>query len=148
MTRHAAVVDHKTAEDLIARALTDPRQEFGSFFLSRLLGFRISFEDERCIVAFEVSKAFYNPQGTLHGGILATAMDTAMGHLLQRTTGPGATLAMTVHFLAPIASGEVRCEASLLRKGRSISVLQCNAYGADGTLAAHATANWRLRSSK
>jgi hypothetical protein len=70
-------------KDMLARATADPRQEFGSFFLSRLLGFIVSYEGERCIVSFEAIPTLFNPQGTLHGGILATAMDVSMGHLLR-----------------------------------------------------------------
>jgi uncharacterized protein (TIGR00369 family) len=140
-------VDRAMAQDMIERALAEPRQEFGSFFLSRLLGFNVSFEDERCIVEFEATRALFNPQGTLHGGILATAMDVSMGHLLQHVDGAGATLTMTVQFLAPAKAGPVRCEASFLRRGRSISSLQSEAFQSD-TLVAHATATWKLRSVK
>jgi uncharacterized protein (TIGR00369 family) len=130
-------------KDMLARAAADPRQQFGSFFLSRLLGFTVSYEGERCIVTFEAIPTLFNPQGTLHGGILATAMDVSMGHLLHHVDGAGATLEMKAQFLAPVASGMVRCEGSFLRKGRSLSFLQSHAYRSDGELAAHATATWR-----
>ncbi len=100
MTADPTFVDRAQVEAMLERALADPRQQFGSFFLSRLLGFQVSFEDDRCIVAFEATPALFNPQGTLHGGILATAMDVSMGHLLQHVDGAGATLTMTVQFLA------------------------------------------------
>jgi acyl-coenzyme A thioesterase PaaI-like protein len=32
-----------------------------------------------------------NPQGSLHGGAMATAMDISMGHLVNKIAGPGAT---------------------------------------------------------
>jgi uncharacterized protein (TIGR00369 family) len=140
-------VDRAMAQAMIERALADPRQEFGSFFLSRLLGIMVRFEDERCIVEFDATRALFNPQGTLHGGILATAMDISMGHLLQHVDGAGATLTMTVQFLAPATAGPVRCEASFLRRGRSISSLKSEAFQGD-TLVAHATATWRLRGAK
>jgi uncharacterized protein (TIGR00369 family) len=141
-------VDRASAQSMIERALSDPRQQFGSFFLSRLLGFRVSYEGERCIVAFDATPALFNPQGTLHGGILTTAMDVSMGHLLHHVDGAGATLAMTVQFLAPVKSGAVRCEASFLRRGRSISSLKSEAFQGDGAMVAHATATWRLLGAK
>ena len=58
----------------------------------------------------------FNPQGTLHGGILATAMDISMGHLLHHVDRAGATLEMKVQYLAPITAGLVRCEATFLRR--------------------------------
>ena len=148
MTGEAIVIDRASAQALIERALSDPRQEFGSFFLSRLFGLRISYDKERCIVEFEAVKAFFNPQGSLHGGVLATAMDISMGHLLHHVDTAGATLAMTIQYLAPVTSGTVRCEASFLRRGRSISALQSEAFGPDGDRVAHATATWKRRPSK
>jgi len=130
-------------KDMLARASSDPRQEFGSFFLSRLLGFTVAYEGDRCIVSFDAIPPLFNPQGTLHGGILATAMDVSMGHLLHHVDGAGATLEMKVQFLAPVTSGITRCEGSFLRKGRSLSFLQSHAFRSDGELAAHATATWR-----
>ena len=128
---------------MLDRAAADERQEFGSFFLARLLGMTVSYEGEASIVAFDAVPPLFNPQGTLHGGVLATALDISMGHLLNRVAGPGATLEMKVQYMALIASGAVRCRATLLRHGRSLSFLQSHATRADGALAAHATATWR-----
>jgi uncharacterized protein (TIGR00369 family) len=125
------------------RAVGDGQQVFGSFFLSRLLGFEVSYTDETCIVAFDVMPGLFNPQGTLHGGILATAMDISMGHLLNRNDGPGATLEMKVQYLSAVTSGRVRCEGGFLRRGRSISFLQSRASAEDGRLIAYATATWK-----
>ncbi len=129
---------------MLARATADPRQEFGSFFLSRLLGFEVTYGDGICTVSFPADPTLFNPQGKLHGGVLATALDISMGHLLNHLSGPGTTLEMKVQYLAPISVGRVRCEASFLRAGRSVSFLQSSAIREDGVLAAHATATWKL----
>lgn len=133
------------ATTMLARAQASEAQEFGSFFLSRLLGFEVSYVDETCIVQFEALPPLFNPQGTLHGGVLATAMDISMGHLLHHVDGAGATLEMKVQYLAAVVTGLVRCRGSFLRRGRGISYLQSHAFGEDGQLVAHATATWKLR---
>jgi uncharacterized protein (TIGR00369 family) len=132
------------AERMVARAVSDPREEFGSFFLSRLLGFVVTYGEQTCSVSFDVTPVLFNPQGTLHGGILATALDVSMGHLLSRMSGPGTTLEMKVQYMSAITAGHVRCEASFLRQGRGISFLQSTAFREDGQAAAHATATWKL----
>ena len=152
----------KLGQDMLARATAEDCQVFGSFFLSRVLGFEISYEtSERaphrgsseqenasiCVVRFEAVPPLFNPQGTLHGGILATAMDITMGHLLHRVDAAGATLEMKVQYLAPITAGFVRCEGTFLRKGKSICAMQSSAFRADGELAAHATATWKVARS-
>jgi acyl-coenzyme A thioesterase PaaI-like protein len=63
---------------MLQRAVGDDRHEFGSFFLSRLVGFDVSYDREQCVVAFEAATPLLNPQGTLHGGILATAMPAGL----------------------------------------------------------------------
>ena len=118
-------------------------QQFGSFYLSRLLGFNVGYNDNLCIVDFAAIPTMFNPQGSLHGGIIATAMDISMGHLLYHTTGSGATLEMNIKFLLPIIAEHVTCKGSFLRQGRSISFLQSHMYKQDGKLAAYASATWK-----
>jgi acyl-CoA thioesterase len=129
--------------EMLARALADERQEFGSFFLSRLLGFAVEYGAQTCTVSFDAISPLFNPQGSLHGGVMATAMDISMGHLLHHVAGAGTTLEMQVQYLAPVTGGRVRCEASFLRQGAGVSFLQSHARREDGELAAHATAVWK-----
>ncbi len=130
--------------EMLARALASERQEFGSFFLSRLLGFAVEYGPETCAVSFDALPPLFNPQGSLHGGVMATAMDISMGHLLHWVAGAGTTLEMQVQYLAPVTGGRVRCEASFLKRGGGVSFLQSHARRQDGELAAHATAVWKL----
>ncbi len=129
---------------MFERATSESRQEFNSFFLSRLLGFEVSYPGQECVVEFNAIPTLFNPQGTLHGGVLATAMDISMGHLLRRRASAGATLEMKIQYIAPIKQGLVTCRASFLRQGRSISYLQSQAFSSDGEFSAHATATWKL----
>ena len=117
-------------------------QDFGSFYLSRFLGFKVSYKDDECLVNFEAKSPMFNPQGTLHGGIIATAMDVSMGHLLHHTTGAGATLEMNVKYLLPIKNENVLCKGSFLKQGKTIGFLQSHLYREDGKLAAYASATW------
>jgi uncharacterized protein (TIGR00369 family) len=132
------------AAAMAAEATATDKQEFGSFFLLRLLGMAVSYEGDACIVQFDATPGLANPRGTLHGGMLATAMDISMGHLLQRTAGAGATVEMKVQYMAAVTDGPVRCTGSFLRRGRSICFMQSLATGADGSSVAHATATWRV----
>ena len=133
----------RLGHEMLARATGSDRQEFGSFFLLRLLGMTVSYPEAGCMVSFVAQPPLFNPQGTLHGGVLATAMDISMGHLLNHAAAPGATLEMKVQYFAPVTAGSVHCTASFLRQGRSVSFLQSHARREDGTLVAHATATWK-----
>jgi uncharacterized protein (TIGR00369 family) len=135
---------HGQAKAMLERALGDERQEFGSFFLSRFFGLDISYDDDACVVAFAVEPPLFNPQGSLHGGVLATALDISMGHLLQRHVGAGSTLEMKVQYFAPVRSGRVACRATFLKRGRKLFFLQSIASDAAGESIAMATATWKL----
>jgi len=132
------------ARQMLDRALSEERQEFGSFFLLRFFGMQVSYDQESCTVAFEVNPLMFNPQGSLHGGVLATALDISMGHLLKHEFGAGSTLEMKVQYFAPVRAGPVRCRATFLKKGRKTFFLQSYASDAGGATIAHATSTWRL----
>ncbi len=127
---------------MLSEADSSDKQEFGSFYLSRFLGFKTRYKDDMCIVTFEAKSPMFNPQGTLHGGIIATALDVSMGHLLHYKMGAGATLEMNVKYLLPIIEGQVRCEGSFIKKGKTIVFLQSHLYREDQRLAAYASATW------
>jgi acyl-coenzyme A thioesterase PaaI-like protein len=84
-------IDQDKARAAFERAAAGTQEAFGDFFLARLLGLEISYPGEACEVAFEAADFMFNPQGSLHGGILATALDIAMGHLINRQTGTCST---------------------------------------------------------
>lgn len=143
MTRR---VDQAVARAAFARAAAGTREIFGDFFLARLLGLEITYPGEACEVTFEAADFLFNPQGTLHGGVLATALDIAMGHLINRVSGPGSTLEMKVQYLAPVTGGRVTCLGEALRRS-STWFLRAEARNAEGMLVAYATSTWKLLKS-
>jgi uncharacterized protein (TIGR00369 family) len=147
-THPRRTIDASRATVAFEAALADHSQEFGKFFLARLYGFEITYPGEDCEVAFDVADFMFNPQGTLHGGVLATALDVSMGHLLNRRSGPGATLEFKVQYLAPVRSGRVRCRGAVLRQGRSLAFLTSEARDDRDEIVAFATATWKLLGTK
>jgi uncharacterized protein (TIGR00369 family) len=148
MTAEPRRVDAARAREAFDRALAEHSQEFGKFFLAKLYGFEITFPENECEVAFEALDFMFNPQGTLHGGVIATALDVSMGHLLRRNAGPGTTLEFKVQFLSAIRGGRVRCRGRILRLGKSLAFLTSEARDADDQVTAFATATWKLLGSK
>src|SRR3712207_7702973 len=68
-------------------------------------------DDGGARIAFEVREEHLNPAGTLHGGVVATLVDTAMGQAVRTTTGEGevpATSQLTVTYLRPGGPGAPR----------------------------------------
>ena len=136
-------MDETQVRELVVAAIGDGRHEFGAFFLSRFFGMVVSYEAGSCIVSLDVKPYMFNPQGSLHGGVLATALDISMGHLLKHQFGAGATLEMKVQYFAPARSGFVTCRANFLKKGRKTFFLHSSAVDRSGEAIAHATSTWK-----
>lgn len=136
-------MDEAAARRAFEEALRTYEEGFGTFFLARLLGLDITYPEDTCVVAFDAADFLFNPQGTLHGGVIATVLDIAMGHLLNRASGPGATLEMKTQYLRPVHGGRLTCTGRFLRRGREISYLVAEMVDAQGRTVAHATSTWR-----
>jgi uncharacterized protein (TIGR00369 family) len=144
-----AKVNEAVARAAFEQALANHTQDFGQFFLVKLFGMDVEYTEDACIFSFEVKDYMLNPQGGLHGGVIAFVLDISMGHLLYRTSGPGATLEMKVQYLSVARSGRVTCTARFLRHGRSISALRAELVDESGQMIAYATSTWKsLRPQK
>lgn len=145
-------IDEEMARAHFEKALDDHEQAFESFFFSRFLGLGFEYlpegvpdaEKEVCRLTFPVTDMLRNPQGSLHGGAMASAMDISMGHLVKKIAGPGATIELKVQFMRPVVEGTVACEGRFTKKGRSLSFMESRLFGPDGKLAALATATWKM----
>ncbi len=153
MTAGAArSVDAQAARARLEKALDGHSQAFETFFLARFLDLSFEYlpadapdaEKEACRVSFPVSEMVMNPQGSLHGGVMASAMDISMGHLVNKVAGPGATIEMKIQFMRPLTEGVATCEGRFTRRGRTLSFMESRLTGPDGKLAALATATWKM----
>jgi uncharacterized protein (TIGR00369 family) len=138
-------LDKDAARAACERGLADDRREFGNFFLTRFLGLTIRYPGpDACDAEFELHDFMFNPQGSLHGGLIATVLDIAMGHALTRYVGRGMTLEMKTQYLRPARAGRVRAEGRFLKKGKSINYLEGRLVDAEGKVIAVATSTWQL----
>lgn len=139
-------VDDEVAASLRARveeALATASPGFGTFLLARLLDLSISYDDDEqtCTVDLPYADFLRNPQGSLHGGVIAIAMDVSMGHLCHRFLSTSVTLEMQLRYFRPVR-GAASCTARLLKPGRRIVHLESRLTDDQGRLAALATASW------
>ena len=85
-----------------------------------------------------------NPIGTVHAGLAATMLDSAMACAVQSTLAKGwgyTTVEFKINLARPITpeTGEVRAEGHLLTGGRRIATAEGKLVDATGKLLAHAT---------
>jgi uncharacterized protein (TIGR00369 family) len=111
------------------------------------LGARVQDTDDGgARLAFEVSDEHLNPAGTLHGGVVATLLDTAMGQAVRTVTGEDdvpATSQLTVTYLRPGSPGPLTVTAAVRVRGEHLTVCEAEVEQ-DGKALAHAVATFAL----
>lgn len=108
-----------------------------------LLGYRIhSVENGYSVFELDPAEYHYNPFATVHGGILATLLDTAMTSAVITTLPQGktcSTVEIKVNFVRPVtaATGVLRCEARPVHVGRRLATVEGHLKNRAGKLIAH-----------
>jgi len=92
----------------------------------------------------EPQEYHYNPIGSVHGGVFASLLDSAMGCAIHSTLPAGVgytTLEFKISFLKALttATGLVSCEGTVLSAGRQVATAEGRIFDAGGKLYAHGT---------
>jgi len=103
-------------------------------------------EPGRVWLTMRAQEFHYNPLGGVHGGVIATLLDTAAACSVHSTLAPAETytsLDLTTKFLRPVTvgSGLLRGEGWVLNRGRRIALAQAQLHDEAGRLVAHATSS-------
>lgn len=110
-----------------------------------LLGMWISEVSEgRVVFAAEPAEFHTNPLGTMHGGVMATLLDSALACAIQSMLPAGtgcSTLELKVNYLRPITAntGTVYCEGKIIHIGGRTATAEGRLTDAGGKLYAHGT---------
>jgi uncharacterized protein (TIGR00369 family) len=103
-------------------------------------------DDGSARLAFTARDEHLNQAGTLHGGVLATLVDTAMGAAVRSAAGDGdvpATSQLTVTYLRPGKPGDVDVTARVRTRGEHLTVCEADVEQ-DGRSLVHAVATFAL----
>ena len=108
-----------------------------------LIGMRLSaLAFDRCRIDLELAPRHMQPFGIVHGGVLATLIDTATfwAAFLRLPQDAGlVNVDLKLNYLKAVASGALRAEGECLRAGRQVSYAVASVYDARGELVAHGT---------
>ncbi len=107
-------------------------------------------EGMRARMGFTVGEQFLNRQGVLHGGAVATMLDSLCGFAVWVASGRrfGQTLELKTHFLLAARPGAYHGEGRVVRMGRTIVFLEADLFNAQDELVATASATFRLRAKR
>ena len=105
----------------------------------------VAWSDGRATFEGEPGEEHFNPIGAVHGGYVATILDSAMGCAVHTTLPAGTgytTVGLEVKFVRPITAetGRVRAEAEVIHRGRTQATAEGTVVeAASGRLLAHGT---------
>ncbi len=104
------------------------------------------------VVEMATTEDMANHSGVVHGGMISTLADSAMGRSL-RTLSPGVVRAMSfdlkLNFINAAKVGEkLRATGHVIHAGRRTAVAECRVEGSDGRLVATASATFAVTRDK
>jgi uncharacterized protein (TIGR00369 family) len=110
--------------------------------IAKLVGFEfVAIDLGRATFELEAGPQHANPMGTLHGGILGDLTDAAIGMAMASSLEDDETftsLDLTLKFLKPVWKARLRANAVLVKRTRSLGLLECEVTDDGGSLVARA----------
>ena len=113
--------------------------------ISETLGFHLAEVDKgRAVFEGLPEYRHYNPIGTVHGGLAATLLDSALGCAIFSTLAKGeawTTLELKLNLVRPITAdtGVIRAEGRIIHRGRTVATSEGTVKDRAGKLYAHAS---------
>jgi uncharacterized protein (TIGR00369 family) len=108
--------------------------------IARLVGLEIvSIDLGHSVFELQAEPRHANPMGTLHGGILCDLADLAIGAAMATSLEDDETftsLDLSIKFLKPVWKSRLRATAQLVKRTRTLGLLECDATDEKGSLVA------------
>lgn len=115
---------------------------FNNFAFNQLLGMKVlEIEPGRSRLSMSWRPDLCQPAGILHGGTIASLVDTAIAHAILLTLSEGDTptsgdrivsVDLRLKYLRPVSEGEIFCDAKIVRPGRHIIHATATVTNAEG----------------
>lgn len=109
----------------------------------RLMGMRLEAIDmDSATIVLDIDERHFQPFGIVHGGVLATLIDTATFWAAFLRLPPDAGLVnidLKLNYLQPANAGRLTATGRCIRPGRTISYTEAHVRDERGDLLAHGT---------
>lgn len=133
-------LDPEFVREIHARAASS---EFHAWIGTRITG----MDEGRSEMTLALRPHHLNPGGIVHGGVIATLLDSAIGLALRTRLGPGskhATLQLGVNYLAMARSGTLTARGTAVHSGSRTGFGEATLHDEDGRLIAKASATFMI----
>jgi len=103
------------------------RETFATVPYAKFLGLELGeVKSGEAAIHLQVRKQLKQNQGVVHGGVIASLIDTAAAFAVASKLEPGervTTTDLTIHYLRPVTAGRLTATARIVRAGRRLFVL-------------------------
>ena len=111
--------------------------------VAKLIGFfPVEVKSGESVFKLETKEEHFNPMGTVHGGILCDLADAAMGvayATLLDENETFTTIELKINYLKPVWKATLKAHAIVIKKGRSIGLIDCTIFDENESLVAKAS---------
>ncbi len=111
---------------------TGQPEAFSAYIPPRFL--RCNFQENTLAYVFDTEPKMANPAGNVHGGVIATMLDTTMGALIYYMAGEKITptISMKVDYVVPgIVGRPMYVGVKCTRCGKTMAYITCKAWQGD-----------------
>jgi len=118
--------------------MTRLREAFGNIPYARLLGIEFEHAERGAAsLSMDARPELERFGGIIHGGALASLVDTASAFAVLSTLAAGeqtVTVDLTLHYLKPASGGKLSAHARVLRAGRRLATVSVEVTNESGAL--------------
>jgi uncharacterized protein (TIGR00369 family) len=111
--------------------------------IAKTLGFSLThIQPGTATIEIDVDERFWNPMGTLHGGILVDIADAAMGLAYAAALEDHesfTTLELKINYLRPFKEGHLKAIAKTVQHGRTVGIMDCDVFDDRGKVIARSS---------
>jgi uncharacterized protein (TIGR00369 family) len=108
--------------------------------IAKLVGLEIvSIDLGRSVFDLQAEPRHANPMGTLHGGVLCDLADLAIGAAMATSLEDDesfTSLDLSIKFLKPVWNARLRATAEIVKRTRTLGLLECDVTDDGGSLVA------------
>ncbi|MDQ5845508.1 MAG: PaaI family thioesterase [Acidobacteriota bacterium] len=135
-----------TAKKLTAAQLRRVQKAIHAVPYARLLGIQVAeVGPGTATLTLKVRKELKQNHGVVHGGAVASLIDTATAFAILSLVTPKekvTTVDLTISYLRPVTEGELSTTAEIVRAGRRLFVVSATVTDATGRLIATALSTY------
>lgn len=135
-----------TVDKVSSAQLKRIQKALGSVPFAKLLGLELDdIGSGTATLALNVRQDLTQNLGLVHGGVIASLIDTATAFAILSLLAPKervTTVDLTISYLRPVTMGRLRAVAKVVRAGRRLFVVSAEVFDEDGKLASTALSTY------